>query len=166
MTDVLWTPWRLGYIVGEKPAGCILCQKHQEPAEKDRHNYLLHRAQCCFIMLNLYPYNNGHLMIAPYEHVGELEMLNAETLTEMMRLTQRAVAALKKAYSPVGFNLGINIGHVAGAGVADHLHIHVVPRWAGDTNFMSVLADTRLIPEALDATYDKLRAIIKEEGWT
>lgn len=163
--DTLWTPWRLGYIVGEKPKGCILCQKHKEPSEKDRPNYILHRARHSFVMLNLFPYNNGHLMIAPYKHIGQLEMLDSETLNEMMGLAQRATAALKKTISPAGFNLGMNIGHVAGAGVADHLHLHIVPRWPGDANFMSVLADTRLIPEALDATYDRLMAAIKEDAW-
>lgn len=163
--DTLWTPWRLGYIVGEKLAGCVLCNKHKEPPEKDRQNYVIYRGRRCYMMLNLFPYNNGHLMIAPYKHIGQLEMLDVETLNEMMRLSQRAVAALKKTISPAAFNLGMNIGHVAGAGVANHLHLHIVPRWQGDANFMSVLADTRLIPEALDATYDRLMAVIKEETW-
>ncbi|MFH1485067.1 MAG: HIT domain-containing protein [Chloroflexota bacterium] len=162
--DTLWTPWRIGYIIGEKPEGCFLCLKHEEPATKDRGNYVLYRGKLCYMMLNLFPYSNGHLMIAPYAHVGSFEILDAATLSEMMSLSQRAVVLLKKAFSPAGFNIGINLGLVAGAGVPEHLHVHVVPRWEGDVNFMSVLADTRLIPEALDATYDRLMALIKEEG--
>ena len=159
----IWTPWRREYVVGRKPKGCLLCVKQQAPVEKDRDNYILHRGETCYIMLNLYPYTNGHLMIAPYAHEGKLDRLDDKSLHEMIALTQASVAALEKALSPAGFNIGMNLGKVAGAGVADHLHMHVVPRWQGDVNFMSVFAETRLIPEALDTTYDELLPALARE---
>lgn len=159
----LWTPWRMGYILGEKSQGCLLCIKQQDPVEKDRENYILYRGATCYIMLNLFPYTNGHLMIAPYHHVASLEQLDDKSLYEMMALTRVSVAALSKALSPAGFNIGMNLGKVSGAGIADHLHMHVVPRWQGDVNFMSVFAGTRLIPEALNITYDKLLPILTKE---
>jgi ATP adenylyltransferase len=131
--------------------------------EKDRENYILYRGDTCFIMLNLFPYTNGHLMIAPYRHEASIERLDDRSLYEMIALTRASVAALTRDLSPAGFNIGMNLGRVAGAGIADHLHMHVVPRWQGDTNFMSVLAETRLIPEDLDATYDRLLPILAEE---
>jgi len=137
--------------------------KSQSPVEKDRENHILYRGETCYIMLNLFPYTNGHLMIAPYRHEASIERLDDKSLYEMIALTRASVAALTKALSPAGFNIGMNLGKVAGAGVADHLHMHVVPRWQGDVNFMSVLAETRLIPEALDDTYDKLLPILAEE---
>ena len=154
--ETLWTPWRIGYIVGEKKPGCPLCDKSKEPAEKDKENYILQRREKCFVMLNLFPYTNGHIMIAPYEHIGELEALDAATFVQMGETCRSWVAVLKKTMEPQGFNIGLNLGRVAGAGITDHVHIHIVPRWLGDVNFMSVLSDTRLIPEALDATYDRL----------
>ena len=154
--ETMWTPWRIGFIVGEKPQGCFLCEKHRASPQHDKDNYILHRGSRSYVLLNLYPYTNGHLMVAPYEHVGEIEELDGETLLEMGRLVQASVAALKSSLSPHGFNIGLNLGKGAGAGVEGHLHLHVVPRWQGDTNFMSVLADTRLIPEALDSTYERL----------
>ena len=159
----LWTPWRMEYILGHKPEGCLLCMKQQEPRENDRENYILYRGASCYILLNRFPYTNGHMMIAPYQHVAGLEQLDDKSLHEMMALTQVSVAALNKALSPAGFNIGMNLGKVAGAGVADHLHMHVVPRWQGAANFMSVCAETRLIPEALDITYDKLLPILTVE---
>lgn len=159
----LWTPWRRGYIIGRKPPGCLLCIKKQEPAEKDRENYILHRGETCYMLLNLFPYTNGHLMIAPYQHEGNIERLDDKSLYELMALTQVSVVALKRALSPAGFNIGMNLGKVAGAGITDHLHMHVVPRWQGDVNFMSVLAETRLIPEALNSTYDELLPILNDE---
>lgn len=160
---VLWTPWRIRYILGEKRRGCLFCVKSQGPVEGDRENYILYRGEACFIMLNLYPYTNGHLMIAPYRHEASIERLDDKSLYEMGVLTRASVAALTRALAAEGFNIGMNLGKVAGAGIADHLHMHVVPRWGGDTNFMSVLAETRLIPEALDATYDRLLPILTEE---
>ncbi|MCL5025048.1 MAG: HIT domain-containing protein [Chloroflexi bacterium] len=154
--ETLWTPWRMKYILAKKVSDCIFCEK---PSEKgDRENYILYRGRTAFIMLNAYPYNNGHLMVVAYEHVGEIEALSSDVLTEMMQLVQQSVVAIKKAMRPDGFNIGINLGHVAGAGIVDHLHIHVVPRWMGDTNFMPVLSETRLIPELLAHTYDRLLA--------
>ena len=161
--NILWTPWRIRYILGKKSRGCLFCMKSQSPVEKDRENHILYRGETCYIMLNLFPYTNGHLMIAPYRHEASIERLDDRSLYEMIALTRASVAALTRALSPAGFNVGMNVGKVAGAGVADHLHMHVVPRWQGDVNFMSVLAETRLIPQALDDTYDKLLPILAEE---
>jgi len=137
--------------------------KPQSPVERDRENHILYRGKACYIMLNLFPYTNGHLMIAPYRHEASIERLDNESLYEMIALTRTSVAALTRALSPAGFNIGMNLGKVAGAGIADHLHMHVVPRWEGDANFMSVLVETRMIPEALDTTYDTLLPILAEE---
>ena len=148
----LWAPWRLEYIKGPKPDGCILCEK---PAEgDDEATYVVHRGENCFVILNAFPYNNGHLMIAPYEHTGALEALPDATVLELMQLTRRGIEALAAVYGPEGFNIGINQGKVAGAGVEDHIHQHVVPRWGADTNFMPVIANTRVLPQSLDASYD------------
>jgi ATP adenylyltransferase len=156
--DHLWTPWRYGYISTAVPAtGCIFCIKAAE--NKDAQNYILHRGKLNFILLNLFPYTNGHLMIAPYQHVATLEETPAETLAEMTRLTRQAEANLRTVYRPHGFNLGMNIGVSAGAGVADHIHMHVVPRWTGDANFMSTIGETRVLPEELPATYEKLATL-------
>jgi ATP adenylyltransferase len=159
----LWTPWRMEYILGEKPKDCLLCTKQRQPQERDKDTYILYRGATCFIMLNLFPYTNGHMMIAPYQHAASPEQLDDKSLHEMIDLTRASVAALRKALSPAGFNIGMNLGEVAGAGVADHVHMHVVPRWHGDVNFMSVCAETRLIPETLDTTYDKLLPILTVE---
>ena len=159
----LWTPWRREYILGEKPPGCLLCMKPQSPVASDRENYILYRGETCYIMLNLFPYTNGHLMIAPYRHEASMERLDDKSLYEMIALTRAGIAALTTALSPAGYNIGMNMGRVAGAGIADHLHMHVVPRWEGDANFVSVLAETRLIPEDLDTTYDTLLPILAEQ---
>jgi ATP adenylyltransferase len=163
LLKTLWTPWRREYILGEKPPGCLLCMKPQSPVASDRENYILYRGETCYIMLNLYPYTNGHLMIAPYRHEASMERLDDKSLYEMIALTRSGIAALTRAMSPAGFNIGMNMGRVAGAGIADHLHMHVVPRWEGDANFVSVLAETRMIPEGLDTTYDTLLPILVEE---
>ena len=156
--DHLWTPWRYGYISTAVPAtGCIFCIKAAE--NKDAQNYILHRGKLNFILLNLFPYTNGHLMIAPYQHVATLEETPGETLAELTRLTRQAEANLRTVYRPHGFNLGMNIGASAGAGVADHIHMHVVPRWTGDTSFMSTIGETRVLPEELPVTYDKLATL-------
>jgi ATP adenylyltransferase len=155
----LWTPWRMAYLKAPKASkerGCIFCNKMRARRSKDRDNLVVLRGERAFVVLNLYPYTNGHLMIAPYQHTGELESLDGETLKEMMLLVGASIRALRQMMNPQGFNVGINLGSVAGAGVADHIHIHVVPRWGGDTNFMPVLADVRMIPELLPQTYDKL----------
>jgi ATP adenylyltransferase len=159
--NILWTPWRLKFILGEKPDKCVLCAKPQESS--DRENYILHRGQLCYIMLNLYPYTNGHLMIVPYRHEADITRLEGETLQEMMRFAQAGVAAVTQAMKPTGFNMGMNLGRFAGAGIDDHLHMHLVPRWSGDANFMTVLGETRLIPEDLDSTYDRLLPALERE---
>jgi ATP adenylyltransferase len=151
------------YLTGEKPEGCIFC--NEISADKDIENYILHRGSRCCLMLNLYPYNTGHLMVIPYEHVANFEDLSEETLTEMMLLIKKSLTALRQAMAPHGFNIGINVGKAAGAGIDEHVHVHIVPRWEGDTNFMTICAETRVVPELLDDTYDKLKAIFdKQEG--
>ncbi len=150
----LWAPWRLQYVTQEKPQGCIFCDKPQE--NDDRGTYIVHRGERAYVILNAYPYNNGHAMVAPFAHIAEFEELPPETLGEMMGLAQYCVRALKLMFHPDGLNLGFNLGAAAGAGVKDHLHLHLVPRWSGDTNFMPVLADVRVIPQSLDQTYEQL----------
>jgi len=156
----LWSPWRMEYIVSRKGEGCIFCDKMAD--SDDQANYILHRGETCYVMLNLYPYNNGHLMVSPYRHVPSLEQLEQNELTEMMLLVNRSLKALREAMYPNGFNIGINIGKAAGAGIEGHVHIHVVPRWHGDTNFMPTLSRTRVIPELLEETYRKLKAVWEE----
>ncbi len=156
----LWAPWRMEYIAPKTPQsqGCIFCIEPTD--EHDAERYILHRGEYCFMMLNLYPYNNGHLMIAPYQHEGTIEKLDIIILTDLMGQTQLALRALRLAMKPEGFNMGINEGKVAGAGFADHMHLHVVPRWDGDTNFMPVLADTKVMPEHLDNVYKQLKLVL------
>jgi len=153
--DHLWSPWRLEYILGPKAPHCVFCQK--PIAGNDETEHLLVRGQTCYIALNRYPYNNGHLLVVPYVHVPSLEDLPAATLTEMMLLVNQGMAALRLAMHPQGFNVGANLGKVAGAGIEAHVHIHVVPRWSADTNFMTVVGETRTIPESLDQTFSGLR---------
>jgi ATP adenylyltransferase len=143
-------------VAGAPTGGCIFCDKARE--RRDDENLIVHRAEHAFAMLNLYPYNSGHLMVAPYLHSGELATLPDEVGAGIWELTQRSVAALSEEYRADGFNVGMNLGRVAGAGVPDHLHVHVVPRWNGDTNFMPITADTKVLPEALYQTYRRLRA--------
>jgi ATP adenylyltransferase len=157
----LWAPWRMAFIEPKtaQPPGCIFCT---QPAEnRDAENHILYRGTHCFMMLNRYPYNNGHLMIAPYQHVETIEKLDAETLAELMAQTQLALHALRLVMKPEGFNMGINEGKVAGAGFADHLHFHIVPRWQGDTNFMPVIAEIKVMPEHLDIVYAKMKEAIE-----
>ncbi len=158
--DIIWAPWRMKYIVGEKEKNCLFCQVAKE--KKDRKNCLLFRGQKCFVLLNTFPYNNGHLMITPYRHLANLEDLNRKELNELMELVSKSVGWLKKALAPEGFNIGMNLGKIAGAGIEDHLHIHVVPRWSGDSNFMPTIAQVKVIPELLKVTYRKLLKTIKE----
>jgi len=150
----LYSPWRLDYISGEKPDECIMC-RFQNPGN-DKENLILHRAKNCYVMLNRYPYNNGHLMIIPYQHCGTLTELEEETWLEMAKLVRNTETILKKVYNCDGINIGINLGCAAGAGIAEHLHIHIVPRWVGDSNFMSVIGGERVIPESFDSVYNKL----------
>lgn len=153
----LWTPWRREFVEGgdKRSTECFLCEAPR--ATDDKETLILLRAKTVYVLLNLYPYNSGHLMVAPYAHTGDLPGLDADVAAELMRVTQRAIAALQQAYHPDAFNVGMNLGKVAGAGVPDHLHIHVVPRWNGDTNFMPILADTKVLPESLEQTYERLR---------
>jgi ATP adenylyltransferase len=147
----LWAPWRIRYILGEKESGCFFCNYSQ--SADDAKNHVLIRERNCFALLNRYPYNPGHLMVAPYKHTGELDDLSDQELSEFMMLTRRCKQLLAKVMKPDGFNIGINLGKAAGAGAPGHVHMHIVPRWNGDANYMPVLADTRVIPEALDETY-------------
>jgi ATP adenylyltransferase len=151
----LWAPWRLEYIKSDKTGECIFCTK---PGMGDDSKALIpHRGERCFVILNAYPYNNGHLMVAPYEHGGELEAVDEPTSIELMSLVQDSLRALGSAYGPEGYNVGLNQGRIAGAGMADHVHFHIVPRWAGDTNFMPVLSDTRVVNQSLDDSYRVIR---------
>jgi ATP adenylyltransferase len=155
----IWAPWRLAYVKDASKdieEECIFCAK---PAaeDADEKSLIVHRGERCFVMLNLFPYTNGHLMIAPFDHIGRLQELPAETVAEMMELAQRAMGRLEQVYEPHGFNVGLNQGRVAGAGVEHHIHMHVVPRWGGDTNFMPVIADTKVMPQTLEQSYEALR---------
>ena len=150
----IWAPWRIQYIQIEKPEGCILCEKPEQ--NKDALNYILYRGDKNFIILNSYPYNPGHLMVAPYRHVTSLEELTEEERHEHFEIVTRSIRVLRQVFYPGGFNIGINVGKAAGAGIEDHVHTHIVPRWQGDTNFMPVLSDIRVLPEALAETYKKL----------
>ena len=151
----IWAPWRIEYIQMEKPEGCILCDKPKE--DDDTSNYILYRGDKNFIIMNSYPYNPGHLMIAPYRHVANLEELSDEELHEHWQIVNRSLKILREVFNPGGFNIGINMGKVAGVGIEGHVHTHIVPRWQGDTNFMPVISDVRVIPEALAETYKKLK---------
>ena len=151
----IWAPWRMEYILMEKGKGCIFCDKPRE--DSDETNYILYRGEKNFIILNNDPYNPGHLMVAPFRHVGRLEDLADEELWEHFQLVTRCTKALGQELNPQGFNIGINVGKVAGAGVEGHIHTHVVPRWQGDTNFMPVISDTRVMPEALASIFARLR---------
>ena len=156
----LWSPWRAKYIasgVDSEAEGCVFCRMAAEP-EHDETNFVLHRAQHTFVVLNLYPYISGHLMIVPYLHTSEFDSVPKEITDELMDLAKRAQAALREVYSPRGFNLGMNLGAAAGAGIVDHMHIHLLPRWGGDTNFMTTVAEARVLPESLETTYSKLQA--------
>ena len=157
----LWTPWRREFVEGsdKRARECFLCAIPGE--HDDRRNLLLLRAERVFVVLNRYPYNSGHLMVAPYAHTGDLANLEAPTADELMHVTQQSLDVLQHGYQPDGFNIGMNLGRVAGAGLPDHLHVHVVPRWGGDTNFMPVVAGTKVLPESLDQTYDRLEPFFK-----
>jgi ATP adenylyltransferase len=154
--DFLWTPWRYAYVTGAHASpDCIFCDAVRR--KDDEKTGIIFRAERSFIILNTFPYTSGHLMIVPYEHVDELRKLDAASAQEMMILAQRAEGALRELYRPDGINLGMNIGQAAGAGVAAHIHMHVLPRWAADTNFMTTISETRILPEALDVTYSRLK---------
>lgn len=152
---MLWAPWRIEYILSKKPAGCILCDKPKQ--SDDAGNYVLYRGKKNFVILNIYPYNPGHLMVAPYRHLGNLDDFTDAELHEHFEIVRRFVTVTRETFNPGGFNMGINVGKVAGAGVEGHVHTHIVPRWQGDTNFMPVVGDTRVVSEGLAATYQRLK---------
>jgi len=154
--DYLWTPWRYAYVTGaEKTSGCIFCDApHLGDDENAR---IVHRGQHCYVILNTYPYTPGHVMIVPYDHLDELHKLSVEAAHELVNLCQRMEAILRDLYHPDGLNLGMNIGKAAGAGVAGHIHMHVLPRWVADSNFVSVVGETRVLPESLEATWKKIK---------
>jgi ATP adenylyltransferase len=154
----IWAPWRLAYVKDaskDNEEQCIFCAKPQ--AEDDEANLIVHRGELCFVILNLFPYTNGHLMVAPYEHIGRIQDMPSETTAEMMALAQAAMDRLESVYDPHGYNVGFNQGRVAGAGVEHHIHLHVVPRWGGDTNFMPVIADTKVMPQSIEQSYEALK---------
>jgi ATP adenylyltransferase len=160
--DYLWTPWRYQYIHQSQEARrCILCEMAQGEPARDAERLILHRASHNFVVLNLYPYTSGHCMIVPYAHVATLAAADSNTLTEMTLLAREVERALEASYHPEGYNLGINIGRSAGAGIAHHLHLHMLPRWGGDANFMTVTGETRVLPEDLAITYKKLAAFFR-----
>jgi ATP adenylyltransferase len=158
--DFIWSPWRYDYLAsaGKKPSSCVFCLS--EDKSRDPERLVILRATHNFIILNLFPYTSGHLMIAPYEHRDSITGAKPEQLSEMMELSSRSLEALQKLYRPEGFNLGMNLGTCAGAGVREHFHLHVVPRWTGDANFMSITGETRVLPEELSRTYERLRGVL------
>lgn len=159
----LWAPWRLEYIVNNNPEdGCIFCKFPKQ--DSDIENHILLRGQHCYVIMNAFPYSNGHLLVPPYRHIHDITDLTDEENLEIMQLTAKCSKALKLICKPDGFNVGINLGAAAGAGIADHMHVHIVPRWKGDTNFMAVLSDIKVIPEALAITYKKLKEAFEQIG--
>jgi len=152
--DHLWTPWRYAYVTGaDQKAGCIFCDA---PKESDQQARIVHRGEHCFVILNTYPYTNGHVMVVPYAHLDELQKLATKAAQELIALTQRMESVLRALYVPDGINLGMNIGKAAGAGVAGHIHMHILPRWVADANFLSVIGETRVLPESLDVTWERI----------
>lgn len=159
--DRLWSPWRYRYVSNPEPADCcIFCAKATQ--KRDEENLILHRGEHNYVLLNLYPYATGHLMVAPYAHIASLEELPDDTAAELMRLTQESVRHIRTVYKPQGLNAGLNLGECAGAGVAGHLHLHVVPRWAGDANFMTTIGETRVMPEDLGETWRRLHGAFQD----
>jgi ATP adenylyltransferase len=159
--DRLWSPWRSEYIASggaadSESGSCVFCSLHAD-VDNDEANFVVHRASRTFIVLNRYPYISGHLLVVPNEHIGDLDAAAKETTDELMDLTKRSQTALREVYQPEGFNIGMNLGHSAGAGIVDHIHLHILPRWIGDTNFMTTVSQTRVISEELATTYQKLR---------
>ncbi|MGH9556410.1 MAG: HIT family protein [Terriglobales bacterium] len=160
--DYLWTPWRYAYVSqAHKTEGCVFCDKVR--AEDDGKEFIVHRGQHCYIVLNAYPYTSGHVMIVPYAHLDELQKLPPPAAQEMMALAQKMEGVLRAVYHPEGINLGMNIGKAAGAGVAGHVHLHMLPRWTADSNFMASVSETRVLPEALETTYQRLRQMLEQE---
>ncbi len=158
MHQRMWAPWRFSYIQAQEPeeCDCIFCDKPRQDAGNDRDNLILYRGESVFVIINRYPYNNGHLMVVPYVHTSDMDDLNSECCLEMWRLVARSKSILQRSFQADGFNIGMNIGAIAGAGIDQHLHMHIVPRWAGDTNFMPVIGDTKVISQGLWDAYDIL----------
>lgn len=158
--DYLWTPWRYAYVTaGDKISGCVFCDMLK--AGNDADVRIVFRGQHCFIVLNTYPYTPGHVMVVPYQHLDELQKLPSRAANELISLTQKMEGILRQLYTPDGINLGMNIGKAAGAGVAGHIHMHVLPRWVADANFVSVIGETRVLPESLDLTYERIRGALR-----
>ena len=158
----LWTPWRRAYVTGNKGKGCFLCDKAWE--DNDHENLVLFRSSHCYVLLNTFPYNAGHVMVAPYVHTGNFPALQPEIGLDMWTVTQKVTNIIKAEYAPEGFNLGLNLGKAGGAGVVDHIHMHIVPRWVGDTNFMPLVGGTKVLPETLPQTWDRLRPLFDKGG--
>jgi ATP adenylyltransferase len=158
--EFVWSPWRYDYLAlaGKKSPSCVFCV--DEDRSHDAERLVVFRGGHNFIILNLFPYTSGHVMVAPYEHLDTIAVAKVEQLSEMMQLAQRSIGALKKLYNPEGFNIGMNLGHAAGAGIREHFHLHVVPRWIGDANFMSIIGETRVLPEELSQTYERLKSAL------
>jgi len=158
--DFIWSPWRYDYLAagGKKPSSCVFCIG--EDPSRDAERLVVFRGAHNFIILNLFPYTSGHAMVAPYEHLNTIVRAKTEQLSEMMQLAQRLIGGLEKLYHPDGFNMGMNLGEAAGAGIREHFHLHVVPRWVGDANFMSITGETRVLPEELPRTYERLKSVI------
>jgi ATP adenylyltransferase len=159
----LWSPWRIEYILGEKTDECVLCTALSAAPARDRDYLVLHRGEHCSVIMNLFPYNNGHVMVVPYVHQATLEKLPSEALLEIMTLVNKSVEVLRQVMNAEGFNIGANLGKIAGAGIDDHVHVHIVPRWSGDTNFITTVGGVRCIPESLQDSYDKLKAVWDEK---
>lgn len=162
MTQPLWAPWRLQYILARKGPECIFCCMPKE--DRDRENLILHRGPLGYVIMNLYPYNNGHLMVVPNRHVYSITDMEDDELLDCMRLVRQSVECLREAFRPEGYNIGVNIGKVAGAGIEEHLHFHIIPRWVGDTHFMAVLSEVRVIPEHVRSTYDRLAPFFQKQA--
>ncbi|WP_243373553.1 HIT domain-containing protein [Geotalea sp. SG265] len=158
----LWAPWRMEYIENSKSEGCVLCIGPDRTADRDR--LILYRSELSLVMLNRYPYTNGHLMVAPLRHTSDMDSLDDKEMLDLFRVLKLCRSVVEKTAFPHGFNVGINLGHAAGAGIDDHLHIHLVPRWNGDTNFMTVISDVRVMPENLLTTYDRLLPMFAAAG--
>ena len=164
-TERLYTPWRMKYVASNKrqEEDCVFCHKLSDDPERDQENYLLYRGKTAFAILNIYPYNTGHLMILPYQHVAKLSDMSQNDQFEIMTLISYFTDLLTELMKPDGFNIGLNIGRTAGAGIDGHLHVHIVPRWSGDSNFMAVIGETRVLPEELSTTYTRIISLLKEQ---
>jgi ATP adenylyltransferase len=155
----LWAPWRMEYIAKDKSDECIFCTRPK--SDQDEKNKILFRGPLCFVIMNIFPYNNGHVMVSPHRHISCLTLLSENEIIEISKVTQKSIEVLREVYNPDGFNIGFNIGKAAGAGFDEHLHNHIVPRWAGDTNFMPMLAETKVHPEHLETSYKRLSSAFK-----